>query len=157
MHANDYSPPTFNAITWLCGEAPSLGSHSVTPTQKPERASLSIEILLQLRSVQHHGWQFIITLDEPWFYLSTYHGQIWIRVEESPLRNRGMPIQNPKMMVTIAWNPLEFHLLVALPKGNTFNAEYYGVNILTELLLLGPQVDARRFIIHADNARLHTA
>jgi hypothetical protein len=28
-------------------------------------------------------------------------------------------------MVTITWNPLGFHLLDALPKGNTFNSEYY--------------------------------
>jgi hypothetical protein len=35
-------------------------------------------------------------------------------------------------MVTIAWNPLGFHLLDALPKGNRFNAEYYHINILTE-------------------------
>jgi hypothetical protein len=36
-------------------------------------------------------------------------------------------------MVTIAWNPLGFHLLDTLPKGNTFNAEYCRVNLLTEL------------------------
>jgi hypothetical protein len=45
------------------------------------------------------------------------------------------------MMVTITWNPLEFHLLDALPKGNTFNAEYYRVNILREFLPLGPHID----------------
>jgi hypothetical protein len=39
-------------------------------------------------------------------------------------------------MVTIAWNPLEFYLLDALPTGNTFNAEYHRVNILAELLPL---------------------
>jgi hypothetical protein len=60
-------------------------------------------------------------------------------------------------MVTIAWNPLGFHLLDALPKGNTFNAGYYRVNILTELLPLRPQVDGRRLAIHADSARSHTA
>jgi hypothetical protein len=33
------------------------------------------------------------------------------------------------MMVTLAWNPLRVHLLDALPKGSTFNSEYYRVNI----------------------------
>jgi hypothetical protein len=61
------------------------------------------------------------------------------------------------MMVTIALNPLGFHLLDAFPKGNTFNAEYFDVNILTELFPFRPQVDGRRFIIHTDNARPHTA
>jgi hypothetical protein len=60
-------------------------------------------------------------------------------------------------MVAIAWNPLGFHLLDALPKGNTLNAEYYRVHIRTELLPFCPQVDERRLIIHADNAEPHTA
>jgi hypothetical protein len=55
-------------------------------------------------------------------------------------------------MVFIAWNSLKFHLLEALPKGNTFNAEYYPVNILAGLLPLRPQIDGRRLIIHADKA-----
>jgi hypothetical protein len=42
-------------------------------------------------------------------------------------------------------------------KGSTFNAEYYRINSLTELLPLPPQVDGRRLVIHVDNARRHTA
>jgi hypothetical protein len=78
------------------------------------------------------------------------------------LRRRTTPekpmhtIQDPTMPVAIAWNLLEFHLLDVLPKGNTFNAEHSLVNSLTELLLLRPQVDERRLVIHADNARPHT-
>jgi hypothetical protein len=47
--------------------------HILTPPQKTEGAALLIELLRQLRSIEHHGWQFIITLDESWFYLSTDH------------------------------------------------------------------------------------
>jgi hypothetical protein len=50
------------------------------------------------------------------------------------------------MMVTNAWNPLGFHLLGELPKGNTFNVEYDRVNIIIELLPLRPQVDGRRLL-----------
>jgi hypothetical protein len=60
------------------------------------------------------------------------------------------------MMVTIAWNSLGFPLLDALPKGNPFDAEYYRVNIRTELLPLRPQGNGRRLVIHADDARPHT-
>jgi transposase len=60
------------------------------------------------------------------------------------------------MMATIAWNPLEFGLLDALPKSNTFNIEYYRVNILTELLPFHPQANGG-LIIHAGSARPHTA
>jgi hypothetical protein len=105
--------------------------NTLTPTQKTERATLSIELLCQLWSIEHHSWQFIITLDESQFYLSIDHEQIWFRVEEQPPERPRHIIQDPKMMVTIAWNPLGFRLLDALPKGNTFNTEYYRVNILT--------------------------
>jgi hypothetical protein len=36
-------------------------------------------------------------------------------------------------MVIIAWNPLGFPLIVALPKGRTFNTEYDRDNILAAL------------------------
>jgi hypothetical protein len=84
--------------------------HTLTPTQKTEPATLSIELWPQLRSTEHHGWQFIISCDESWFCLSPDHGQIWLGVEEqSPERPRHT-IQGPTMMVTIAWNPMGFHL-----------------------------------------------
>jgi hypothetical protein len=57
------------------------------------------------------------------------------------------------MMLTIAWNPLIFRLLDALPKGSTFNAKYYRDNTLTALLPLRRQVDGRRLIPHANNGR----
>jgi hypothetical protein len=122
-----------------------------------ERANLSIELLRQLRSIEHHSWQFIITLDASLFYLSTDNEQIWVRVEEQPSEIPRHTIQDPKMMVTIAWNPLGFCLLDVLPKGNTFNAEYYSVDILTRLFPLCLPLDGRRLVIHADNTRPHTA
>jgi hypothetical protein len=130
--------------------------HTPTPTQKREHPTLSIELSLELRSIKHHGWQFIITLDELWFYLSTDHEQIRLRVEEQPPERPKNTIQDPKITVTIACNPLGFHLLEAVPKGNTYTAEYYRVNILTELLPPRPQADWRRLVIHMDNARTHT-
>jgi hypothetical protein len=113
-------------------------SYTLTPTQKTECDTLSVEFLRQLRSVEHHGWQFLITLDESWFYPFIDHEQIGLRVQERPSGRPKQTIQDPKMMMTIGWNPLGFRLLDALPKSNTFNAEYDRVNILTELLLLRP-------------------
>jgi hypothetical protein len=131
--------------------------HTLTPPQKTECAILSIELLRQLRSIEHHGWQFIITLDDSWFYLSTDQQQIWLCVEEQPPKRQRHTIQDPQTMVTIAWSPLGFHLFDALPKGNTSNAEYYRINILAELLPRRTHVDGRRLVIHAGNARSHTA
>jgi hypothetical protein len=92
-----------------------------------------------------------------WFYLATNHEQIWLRPGETPPERAKHTIQDQKIMVTIAWNPLGFPLIVALPKGCTFNAEYYRYNTLAALTQLQPEDDERKFVIHADNARAHTA
>jgi histone-lysine N-methyltransferase SETMAR len=60
-------------------------------------------------------------------------------------------------MVTIAWNPLGFPLIVAVPKGRSFNAEYYHDNIFAALTQLQPENDGEKLVVHADNARAHTA
>jgi histone-lysine N-methyltransferase SETMAR len=60
-------------------------------------------------------------------------------------------------MVTIARNPLGFHLLNARPKGSNLTGEYYRNNIIAGLLQLRPALEDRRLCLHADNARVHTA
>jgi hypothetical protein len=47
-------------------------------------------------------------------------------------------------------------MIVALPKGRTFNAEYYRDNILAALTQLQAEDDGRKLVVHADNARAHT-
>jgi hypothetical protein len=66
-------------------------------------------------------------------------------------------IQDRKIMATIAWNQLGFPLIGALPKGCTFNTEYYRDNILAALTQLQPEDDERKLVVHADNARAHIA
>jgi histone-lysine N-methyltransferase SETMAR len=63
----------------------------------------------------------------------------------------------PKKMLTIVCNPLEFHLLEALPKDRSFKVEYYRDSFFRALLPLRRQVDGRKLIIHVNNARGHTA
>jgi hypothetical protein len=82
----------------------------LTTPQKTERVTRSKELLHQLLLIKHHGWQFILTLDESWFYFALEHAHIWLRPEEQPPERPGHMIQGSKMMVTIAWNPLGFHL-----------------------------------------------
>jgi hypothetical protein len=47
------------------------------------------------------------------------------------------------MMMTIAWNPLVFHLVESLSRGRTFHAEYYCDNILIALIPLCPEGSGR--------------
>jgi hypothetical protein len=42
-------------------------------------------------------------------------------------------------------------------KGRIFNAEYYRDHILTALTQFHPGDDGRKLVVHADNARVHTA
>jgi transposase len=60
-------------------------------------------------------------------------------------------------MVAIAWNPLGFPLILVLPTGRTFNTEYYRDNILAALTQFQPEDDGTKLVVHADNARVHTA
>jgi hypothetical protein len=53
---------------------------------------------------------------------------------------------------TIGRNPLRFPLIVAFPKGDTFNAEYYRDNIIAALTQFQPEDDGRKLVVHADNA-----
>jgi hypothetical protein len=76
----------------------------------------------------------ILTFDESWFYFARDHEHIQLHQEEHPPETPRHTIEDPKMMVMIAWNPLGFHLLGCLPKGQIFNAEYYRANILSALL-----------------------
>jgi hypothetical protein len=76
---------------------------------------------------------------------------------QEPLERAKHTIEDKKMILTIAWNPLGFHLVEVFPKGRDFNAEYYRENILTKLLRFRPEADDRYLVLHADNARPHTA
>jgi hypothetical protein len=48
-------------------------------------------------------------------------------------------------------------LITILLKGRTFNAEYCRDNILAVLTQRQPEDDGRKLVVHADNARDHTA
>jgi histone-lysine N-methyltransferase SETMAR len=60
-------------------------------------------------------------------------------------------------MATIAWNPLGFPLILPLPKGRAFSAEYYRGNIFAPLIQLQPEDNGRKLVVHTENARAHTA
>jgi hypothetical protein len=101
-----------------------------------------------------------VTLDESWFYLHTDRELIWAQ-SDAEIPERGWhTVQSQKVMVTIVWNPGDFHLVNILPKGFKINASYYVTQILGPLSKWRrTQVGRtnRKLIVHADNARPHTA
>jgi hypothetical protein len=77
-------------------------------------------------------------------------------LEKRRLKGRGTRSKTGKSwLFIIAWNPLGFPLIVALPKGRTFNTKYYRDNTLVALTQLQPEDEGRKLIVHADNARAH--
>jgi hypothetical protein len=63
-------------------------------------------------------------------------------------------------MLTIVWNPRGFHLIEVLGKGRKFKAGYYTREILDPLSQwrsIKAAGDERKLLMHADNARPHTA
>jgi hypothetical protein len=71
-------------------------------------------------------------------------------------------VQCKKLMITIVcvWNPTGFHVTCALPKGCKFNSSYYQSDIIGPLSEWPSEqagAASATLIVHADNARLHTA
>jgi hypothetical protein len=90
--------------------------------------------LLQVLSVQStRQWYDIITLDESWIYLFSEHDLIWTAAGEIVVDRERHTIQLPKFMLTVVWNPIEFHVLKALPKGRKFNTQYYTNDIMVAI------------------------
>jgi hypothetical protein len=71
----------------------------------------------------------IVTLDESWFYLSTYYEFVWLSRDEKVPEKEGHTTQSKKFMLTIVSNPRGFHLNKILEKGRMFNIGDYIVRI----------------------------
>jgi hypothetical protein len=94
--------------------------HSLTDTHKAQRITLSTQLLLEICSIKHQGWHFIITLDESQFYLSMDHERIWLRPHQEPHERAKHTIQHKKIMLIIAWNALGVSLGRGSSKGQAF-------------------------------------
>jgi hypothetical protein len=81
--------------------------------------------LFQVLSVQStRQWHDIVTLDESCIYLFSEYDLMWAAPGEIVVDREQHTVQSPKCMLTVAWNPIGFHVLKALPKGRKFNAQY---------------------------------
>jgi hypothetical protein len=62
------------------------------------------ELLAVLQSVQCQGWQFIVTLDESWFYWDIDGEQQWLTADDEPGTRRRRGINREKTMLTVVSN-----------------------------------------------------
>jgi hypothetical protein len=100
-------------------------------------------------------WYDIVTLDESWFYLSRDYEFIRLpRDEKFPKES------DTQFMLTIVWNPRGFRLIKVFENGRKFNAGYYiaeTLESLSEWRSIETVGNERKLLVHADNARPHTA
>jgi hypothetical protein len=105
-------------------------------------------------------WHDIVTLDESWFYLSTDYEFVWLlRGEKVPEKERHT-IQSKTFMLTIVWSLRWFYLIKYLEKDRKFDANYYVAEILESLSQwrsIKAAGNEQKWLVHADNARPHTA
>jgi hypothetical protein len=87
-----------------------MGPPLLTAEQKHIRVQMAIE-LLQVLSVQStRQWHDIVTLDESWIYLFSEHDLMWTTSGEIVVDMERHPVQSPKFMLAVVWNPIGFHV-----------------------------------------------
>ena len=132
--------------------------HNLTEQQKIQRVTISKALIKILRSAKHHSYIYFVTGDESWFEYSYYPARQWVPIGNKPQTRPNRVLTDKKIMLTVFWNPDGIKLINFLPKGETFNSEYYVQNIICELAKINsgyPDIDGRRLTVHADNARPH--
>jgi hypothetical protein len=133
--------------------------HFLTTERKQIRAQMAIK-LLQVLSVKSTGqWHDIVTLDESWIYLFSEHDLMWTAPGEIVVDRERHTVQPPKLMLTVVWNPIRFHVLKALPKECKFNTQYSTNDILVAISDWRRQAGGTRpnkLWVHSDNVLPHT-
>jgi histone-lysine N-methyltransferase SETMAR len=85
---------------------------------------------------------------------------MWTAPGEIVVDREPYTVQSPKFILTVMWNPIEFHVLKALPKGRKFNTQYYTNYILVAISGWRRQTGGtgpNKLWVYSDNARPHTA
>jgi hypothetical protein len=132
----------------------------LTVEQKQIRVQMAIELLQALSVQSTRQWHDIVTLDEPWIYLSSEYDLMWTAPGESVVDGERHTVQSPKFMLTVVWNPIGLHVLKALPKRCKFNAQYYVNDILVAISEWKWKIEGTRqnkLWVRSDTARPQTA
>jgi hypothetical protein len=98
-----------------------MGPPLLTTEQKQIRIQMAIELLQALSVQSMRQWHDIVTVDESWIHLFSEHDLLWTTPGEIVVDRERHTVQSPKLMLTVVWNPIGFHVLKALPKGRKFN------------------------------------
>jgi hypothetical protein len=104
--------------------------HRLSDPQKSKRVALSEELWSILESQKRRAWHNSVTLDESEFSFRADHELIWLQPSEEVPEREQLTIQSLEVMLTMVWNPTNFHVINVLGKGSKFNATHYLTKIL---------------------------
>jgi histone-lysine N-methyltransferase SETMAR len=134
--------------------------HVLTEGQKNSRVKMSQALLAQLDSLLPSHLSSMITCDESWFYLDYPEKGRWSKdrktVEPRPKRD----LHAKKVMLTVFWSSRGFHLIDALPAGETFDSNYACVlldRLDQSMRAIRPKMGLHWMLLHWDNARPHSS
>jgi hypothetical protein len=134
-------------------------------TAEQIRVQMAIE-LLQILSVQSTcQWHDITTLDESWIYLFSQHDLMWTAPGEIVVDRERHTVQSPKFMLTVVWNPIEFHVPCSESSPEGVQIQYTILYYCTNDILVAisdwrrqtGETRPNKFWVHSDNAQPHTA
>jgi hypothetical protein len=135
--------------------------HALTEAQRRDRVAKSIALLLLQVKAKRRAWQFIITVDEFWFFYVRPHLKKWLPCDINTPEVARQLINMPKLMVTIFWNPFGIHVLAELPEKTLCDPGYfvdYRLTPFEELPVMHTAASQKqKLAIHMDNSLIHKA
>jgi hypothetical protein len=97
----------------------------------------------------------MVTFDESCFYWEIdWEQQCLPEDDQSGTRTR-RGFNHNKTLLTTVWNPNDFRLIDAMPKGEKHIARYYVDNVLTPIGQRLIPTGKRKLVLQANNSRCH--
>jgi hypothetical protein len=133
--------------------------HILKSELKQARLTMCMQLLPKLRAHAHNNLHSLVTGDESWFYREYVRDRIWTTRDENPPERTNRTIASRKSMLTVLWNPHEFHIVTMLPLGISFKASWFVdqnlVHLLHRFFAGGWDRGQRKFLVHLGNTATH--
>jgi transposase len=133
--------------------------HALSSNQKSERVSCPRLLLAAVEQNEATRFQDVITGDESWFFLYYPRDSMWAPSRDDLPDRIKQKIDTEKCLISVLWSVRGIHSLVDVPKGTTYNTDFFCNVIMPSLkrdiASQGRRKTFRGMLIHMDNARPH--
>jgi hypothetical protein len=124
----------------------------LTDVEKVTRFQRAQELLAALQSVEYRVWQYVVTLDESWFYCDIDWETQWLPADDEPGTRRSRGIGREKTILAVVWNTRGLYLIDVIPRGEKFRAQYFLDKTLTPICTQLIRIGRRKLGIQADDS-----